>query len=251
MLNIAVVSGASSGIGREIAIDLSDKGWEVLCLGRNEAKLSETMSQLKTYASSITVDLTQSELVQEKINSWLNIKDRKKRLKGLVNNAGAYLYKSFEDTTIEEIKEQFETNTIASANLTKIIWPYFIKNKSGSIVNISSTLGLRPIANSLAYSMSKSALNNFTESLALEGAPHNIRANCICPGVIDTPIHSFHKNPKQEEVKKFIKSLHPLNSIGTPSDIAKACSFLLGTDSAWTTGAILKVDGGIHLTSKS
>src|SRR5690606_26670703 len=112
-----------------------------------------------------------------------------------------------------------------------------------------STLGLKAVSNVSAYSVTKAALNHLTLCQALEGGAHGIRANAVCPGFVDTPIHSFHSLEEAEKTKALeqMKDLQPLGRIGTPEEIAESIYFLATEHSKWTTGAVLSVDGGINL----
>lgn len=113
---------------------------------------------------------------------------------------------------------------------------------------MASTLGLKPTANTAAYSAIKAAMINWTYSLAQEGGAFNIRANCICPGIVDTPIHSFHSLPadEKEQALKQMTSFQLLSEIGQPEDVAEAAYFLASDLSKWTTASVLSVDGGIN-----
>ena len=121
---------------------------------------------------------------------------------------------------------------------------------NNSIVNVSSTLGLKPTADTSAYSASKAAMNNWTQSLALALGSKKIRANCVCPGLVDTPIHSFHSLsiPEKEKTLQKLSPMQPLGRVGKSEEIAQSIYFLASEESAWTTGAILSVDGGINIT---
>jgi len=180
-----------------------------------------------------------------------NILDRCEALHGLVNNAGIFLPGSIESDSDENWESHFAVNLLGPVRLTRALWPLLKRNQSSAIVNISSTLGIRPIPGTGSYSAFKAAMNNWTASLALEGAPHGIRANSLCPGIVDTPIHSFHqsKDPTEVERKNFSQKLQPLGRIGKPQDMAPLVAHLISEDSAWTTGSVIPVDGGILLNS--
>ncbi|MEQ1878068.1 MAG: SDR family oxidoreductase, partial [Bdellovibrionia bacterium] len=161
-------------------------------------------------------------------------------LAGLVNNAGIFRRLGFADSDERDWRDQFELNLFAAVRVTKSLLPKLKAHGAGSIVNISSTAGARAVAGMSAYSATKAALNNWTQTLALELAP-DIRVNAISPGLVDTPLHSFTTKQKND-----LKTAQPLGRIGQPEDIATAALFLF--ESAWITGVILPVDGGISLT---
>ena len=179
----------------------------------------------------------------------LNIVEKSPPVEILINNAGVYTQSSFTKTTPETWIEQFTINLMGPVILTQAIWPIFVKNKKGSVLNISSSLGIKPAPNTSAYSAMKAAMNNWTITLAQEGAAHNIRANVICPGIVDTPIHGFHSMEPAEKnkVKTQLAKLQMLTTIGEPTDIAKAAYFLASDQSKWTTASTLSIDGGIGL----
>ncbi len=241
-----IVTGASSGIGAEIAREFSRHGFFVLLLGRSEVKLKAVQTSCPGPTAILAFDLKDIEMYTNKLSEIINSIPR---IEVLINNAGIYHQQSFLETTDEMWHDQFVVNVLGPVRLTRFLWPYFLKNKKGSILNISSTLGLKPVPSTSAYSATKAALNNFTQALAQEGASHNIRVNAICPGIVDTPIHSFHAMSAAEKEKftNGLVNIQLLSKLGQPADIAKAAYFLASDQSAWTTGAILSVDGGINL----
>ena len=244
----AIITGASSGIGAATAVKLSNEGYDLLLLGRNLENLNKTKNTCKGSGKIEILNFDLKELSQNK-KTILNSLEKLSPVVLLVNNAGIYKPNSFTESNISVWLEQFQVNLFSAVELTQLIWPLFVKNKKGSIVNISSTLGIRPTANTGAYSASKAAMNNWTISLAQEGGPYNIRANSICPGIVDTPIHSFHAQLKEksDEVKSQMAKYQLLDFIGQPQDVAEAIYFLGSDLSKWTTGSILHVDGGINV----
>lgn len=243
----AVITGASSGIGAEIAKRFAKEGYELLLFGRDEVRLKEVQSACKNKRTEILAfDLAEISKYKDSIKQKLNVLTNPTVL---INNAGLFHQGLLEETTDDIWFTQFQINLLSAVQLTRILWPVFKKNNKGSIVNISSTLGLRPTANTGAYSAVKAAMINWTQSLAQEGGIHNIRANCICPGIVDTPIHSFHfltPEKKKEEINRMAQ-FQLLNEVGKPSDIAESTYFLASDFSKWTTGAVLSVDGGVNI----
>ena len=126
--------------------------------------------------------------------------------------------------------------------LTREVLPHMIKQKSGSIVNISSILGLVAVPNTAAYNVSKGALNQFSRSLAVEYGPSGIRCNAICPGLIATEMTEELMNDK--DFMQELRKNYPIGRFGQPEDIAQACLFLASDESSFITGAVLPVDGG-------
>lgn len=249
---IAIVTGASSGIGQQIALRLSSAGYFLLLVGRNHENLKTTQKLIEEQNPSLGVnqsyclglDVT-SESAPLQIQSALRSSFlTNKKLKVLVNNAAIFHRVSFQETTTEIWKKEFDTNLLAPARLIHQLIPEFVEGSC--IVNITSTLGERPIGQASAYSAVKAGLNNLTRCLAIELAPR-IRVVAVAPGLTDTPIHGFHKDPAHSEQRLHAHSAQPMKRMGTPTDIAEMVHFLVSENSSWNTGSINTVDGGISL----
>lgn len=248
MKKAALITGASSGIGAATAIEYAKNGYFVYLMARNKERLQEVAAKCRNGASIVSCDVTDIAALNKRLDEMLTAKIH--RIEVIVNSAGIYQTHSTEEGTDEIWLKQLEVNLIGPVRITRAFFPYFRQHGGGSIVNISSTLGLRPQGPTSAYSASKAAMVNWTQSLALEGGPSKIRANCVCPGLVDTPIHSFHhmeQESKSATLEK-LSTLQPLGRIGTPEDVAKTAYFLGSDLSSWTTGAVVAVDGGINLT---
>lgn len=248
MKKAALITGASSGIGAATAIEYSKHGYFVYLMGRNKERLQEVALQCRGGASIVSCDITDLPSLNKRLDEVLSAKIH--RVEVIVNNAGIYDVHSTENGSDEIWNREFEVNLLGPVRIVRAFFPYFKQHGGGSIVNISSTLGLRPQGPTSAYAAMKAAMVNWTQSLAYEGGEFKIRANCICPGIVDTPIHSFHNlDPeKKTEALEKMKTLQPLGRIGTPEDVARAAYFFGSELSSWTTGAIVPVDGGINLT---
>lgn len=235
-MKAAIITGAGSGIGRATALLFAKHNYHVFLLGRDTRKLRITHLECGD-ATSIGCDLTKPDEVDSVMKQ---IFATNKSVEILVNNAGTFTYNNFESTTEDDWMGQFQIHVLTSVRLSKAVWPQFVKNKKGSIINISSTLGLKSTAGTSAYSAMKAAQVSLTQTLALEGAPHNIRVNCVAPGIVDTPIHPPGAVAQMQNAQ-------PLGRVGRPEEIAQSVFFLASEQSAWTTGAVLSVDGGINL----
>ncbi|WP_413557034.1 SDR family NAD(P)-dependent oxidoreductase [Bdellovibrio sp. HCB209] len=248
MKKAVVITGASSGIGAATAIHFGKNGYFVYLMGRNKDRLAEVAVQCRAGASLMSCDLTDVAALNKRIAEILATNIH--RVEVLVNNAGIFDVHSTEQGTDELWQREFEVNLMSAVRLTRAFFPYFKQHGGGSIVNVSSSLGLKPTAATSAYSAMKAAMINYTQSNALEGGAFGIRANCVAPGIVDTPIHSFHaldEAMKAESVAK-MGPMQPLGRIGTVDEIAKAIYFLGSNDSSWTTGAVLPIDGGITIS---
>lgn len=243
-----LITGAGSGIGLATSQLFSQKQWKVYLLGRNEQKLLLAQKTLPFKSEILSVDLSQPTAI-EKLK--LQLQQLNSNISVLVNNAGIYQPGRFEKETDLSWHEQFETNLFGPVRLTRLLWSQIVANK-GSVVNVSSTLGLRPIESTGAYSASKAALNSWTQTLALEAGPLGVRVNAICPGLVDTPIHHFHGSDKKEhqDLRARLDKMQPLQRMGEPTNIAEAIYFAASESSQWMTGSLIPVDGGISLTTR-
>ncbi len=244
-----LITGASSGIGAATAKVFAREGHDLLLLGRNLERLENTALACRKIDANIRIKILAQDLNQL---DFSQIEEKLKTISPLtilVNNAGIYQQASIQDTTATLWEDLFQTNLLATVELTQFCWKIFTANKAGSIVNVSSTLGIKPIAGTSAYSALKAALVNWTLSLSIEGGPLNIRANCVAPGIIDTPIHPFHKldETAKKEVETNVSHIQLLKRLGKPEDVAESIFFLASEKSKFTTGSILHVDGGINI----
>jgi NAD(P)-dependent dehydrogenase (short-subunit alcohol dehydrogenase family) len=240
---LIIVTGASSGIGKECAISLSQMGANVILLGRNNERLEETIELMMAPEKHVyyTVDILNYNRIKEVIDE---IVQNKGKINGLINSAGISTTLPFNSVSPKKMEDFHRTNVIGAMNLTRqIIKPSNITENGGSIVFISSIMSVVGERGKMLYSMTKGALNAAVRSLAIELSHRNIRLNSISPGVVESPMSkraTYYRN--QESIKK-IKSMHPLG-IGHPRDVANACVFLLSDASRWITGINLIVDGG-------
>jgi NAD(P)-dependent dehydrogenase (short-subunit alcohol dehydrogenase family) len=236
-----LVTGASSGIGREIAIVCSQMGAHVVISGRNEQRLDETLQKL--YGSNhmkIAADMTKEDDIE-------NLADAVPLLDGFSNNAGitkVVLVKHIKRSTFADI---LTTNTIAPIILTQFLLKKNKINKAGSIVFTSSLSGVYCVHyGESMYAASKGAISGFAKGAALDLAKVNIRVNSVCPGIIQTELfqtNSVLTPGELEEKRKFF----PLKRFGQPKDVAYAVVYFLSEASSWVTGADLKIDGGYTL----
>ena len=233
---VAVVTGASSGIGFGIAQALLEAGWSVVGNARTPARLDAAASQLGAGERFLGVagDIARPETAQQVFEQAVA---RFGHVDLLVNNAGIFLAKPFVEFTPAEIDEQFATNAKGTIFASQEAARHMIPRKTGNIVNITAALAVQPLASVPAFLavLLKGGLNQATRALALELAPHGIRVNAVAPGIIDSPLHS-------PESHAFLKTLQPARRLGTVSEIADAVLYL--ANAAFTNGVVLPVDGG-------
>jgi NAD(P)-dependent dehydrogenase (short-subunit alcohol dehydrogenase family) len=234
---VALVTGGGTGIGRATARELGEQGWSVAVSGRREDKLLEAIAPLAgeglAVPGDVTVESDARAMVERTVETF-------GRLDLLVNNAAIYGASAQIEDDVDDWRRQLEVNLHAPWLLCRLAYPHLRDSGSGVVVNVLSTLGHRAMAGLSAYCTSKAALDMLGRCLALEWAPDGIRVNSVSPGVVDTPIHEPGAAASMAEA-------HPLGRIGRPEEVALAIAFLASTNSAWTTGTNLDVDGGIRL----
>ena len=240
---VALVTGASRGIGYGVAEALVARGDRVCITGRNEDALKEAVVKLGA-ARVIGVagkahDLDhQSEAVERTMEAF-------GRLDHLVNNAGTNpVFGPIADLDLNVARKVFETNVISALGFAQKTWHAWQKDNGGAIVNIASIAGLAPSPFIGAYGVSKAAMINLTQQLAHEFAP-KVRVNAIAPAVVKTKFAQALYEGREEEAA----ASYPLGRLGVPSDIGGAAAFLTSAQSDWVTGQTLVVDGGLFLNA--
>ncbi len=242
MSKVALITGASKGIGHSIALELAKSGISVaINYYSSDEKAKELLWQIRKinqytniYKADVSNEAEVSDMVH-KIESDLG------KINIAVNNAGISQIGLFTDMTSNERDRMIGVNLIGAMNVCKAVLPNMIHNKKGSIINISSMWGEVGASCEVVYSASKAGLIGFTKALAKEVGPSGIRVNCISPGVIDTDMNS---ELSEAEMNELINEI-PLNRIGIPDDIAKAVKFIVSDNASYITGQILSVNGGI------
>lgn len=237
-----IVTGASSGIGQQVAISCSLMGAKVALIGRNVERLEETKSRLLGEGHlSISYDLTNLEHMKELVSE---IVTKMGVIDGLVNCAGISTTIPFKLVTPDKLEEFFKTNVYAIIELTRQVLNIKNVNKQGaSVIFFASVMGCVGENAKSLYSLTKGALISGCRSLAIEYAPKRIRLNVVSPGVVETAINKNQPYLADSNRRKYTESLHPLG-LGTTEDIANACIYLLSDASRWVTGQNLVVDGG-------
>ena len=237
---VAVVTGATKGIGRSTAISLHQVGASIIAIGRNENELNSLKKKLKTKIQSIICDVNDYEKISKAINKI-------KKIDVLVNNAGTNLPEPFLKVKKSSLETLLNVNTKAAFNIAKLCTNKMIKLKSrknigGSIIHTSSMFGLVAGPNRTVYSMTKFGIEGLTKGMAIDLAKFNIRVNSVCPTFVATP--RAKKYLANKEFKKYALSNIPLGRIATESDVATAITFLSSDASSMITGTNLIIDGG-------
>ena len=237
---IAIVTGASQGIGKIIAFELAKSGAHVVCISRNKKAIESTVDEITQNngkASSFPCDVSDSDAFMKII---LEIIEKNDKIDILVNNAGISRDSILVRMSNEDWDDVINTNLIGAFSCTKAVMRYMMKNKFGRIINITSIVGLTGNAGQANYAASKAGLIGMTKSIAKEVASRGITANCIAPGWIETSMTDI----LNEEVKNKLLSQIPVGKIGSPDDIANTVIFLASDEAGYITGQTITVDGG-------
>lgn len=243
MEKIVIVTGASRGIGREIAKRLAKKGLKVIAnYNKSQKEAEELRKELEE--DGIKIDIIKADVSKreeaKKIAKYALEKYGKIDI--LINNAGISEYKLFTDETDEDWNKIINTNLYSAFAMSQEVIPNMIHNKNGLIINMSSAWGVVGGSLEVIYSVSKAGMDGLTKALAKELGPSNIRVNSIAPGMIYTKMNEKFSNEELEEIKEEI----PLGIIGEPSDISKCIEWLI--EDKYTTGQVISINGGWIIT---
>jgi NAD(P)-dependent dehydrogenase (short-subunit alcohol dehydrogenase family) len=241
-----LVTGASRGIGRAVAEQLHARGARVALVARASDALTETASRLSG-SIALVADLSRVEDAERVVEA---ASDALCGLDAVVNCAGMVRYADACETSYADVKAQLDLNFIAPFVICREAARIMrASGEGGAIVNVASTLALRPAAQTAAYAASKAAVLSMTRAFALELGPFGIRVNAVAPGLVDTEmIRALRPGEASIEVQlEGLRKLHPLGRLGVPSDIAQAVVYLLEAD--FVTGSVLVVDGGLLVAS--
>lgn len=235
-----LVTGASSGIGRQTAIECSRMGATVILSARSEDRLNETLVQMNgTGHSILKADLLEQEQIELLVNNMPT-------LDGVVLCSGKGLTLPMQFATRDKFNDIFDTNFFAPFELLRLLYKKKKIVKHGSVVVLASLGGLQIFSGSNGvYGASKAALNSVMMYCAKEFSSRRIRVNCICPGMVETPL--IHRGTVTDEQLKENEKLYPLGRYGKPEDIAYAAVYLLSDAASWVTGQQMVLDGGISI----
>ena len=246
---VVFVTGATSGIGRAIALRFAENHDRVVAIGRNSAALralEQALTECGARSMSLVADVTNESEMETAISRAI---EHFGRLDVVVNAAGHISNGTIENTSLAAWDAMMSVNLRAVFHLMQLATPHLIKTK-GNVVNISSVTGLRSFPGVLAYCVSKAGVDQLTRCAALELAPKGVRVNAVNPGVVVTEIHK-RGGMDEEAYERFLehsKTTHPLGRVGEPYEIADLVLYLASEKAAWITGATYSIDGGRALT---
>ncbi|MGH3515881.1 MAG: SDR family oxidoreductase [Haloechinothrix sp.] len=240
---VAVVTGASRGIGLGIARRLVAEGAKVCVTARNQDALDDAVAALGGPANAIAV-AGKADRTDHQAEAMSRTLDAFGRVDMLVNNAGINpVYGPMVEIDLDAARKIFEVNALAALSWTQHAYKAWMASNGGAVVNVSSVAGLKPAPGIGFYGASKAMLSHITQELAVELGPE-IRVNGVAPAVVKTDFATKLYEGRETEVA----DAYPLKRLGVPSDIAGAVAFLLSADAAWLTGQVIVVDGGVTLT---
>lgn len=238
----ALITGATRGIGKQIAITLAKQGYNIALNYRKEnEELENTKKEIEEIGVQVLAVKGDVANFENCENFVKQVIERFGQIDVLVNNAGITKDMLLMRMKKEDFEQVIDTNLVGTFNVTKNVVPYMMKARSGRIINISSVVGISGNAGQTNYSASKAGIIGFTKSLAKEIASRNILVNAVAPGFIETNMTDVLKDDVKQEIAKNI----PLKRIGTTQDVANVVKFLASDDSSYITGQVINVDGGM------
>jgi len=241
--NIAIVTGAGSGIGRACALAFAREGAKVALVGRRKDRLEEVAREVGSSALAIAADVSRKADVARVLEQTaahfggLNV---------LLNNAGVLHIGTAEEISEAQWDETFNVNVRGLWLLSTAALPHMRKAGGGSIVNMASVLGINGARKRAAYAPSKGAVVLLTKCMAIDHGHENIRVNAICPSFIETDLTAkvLSQALDPQAVRRERIAVHPMGRLGEPEDIAGLAVYLASDESSWVTGAVFPVDGG-------
>lgn len=250
---VAIITGGSRGMGRATAEVFIQEGAKVVIADVLDAEGAELALTLGGNASYRHLDVSDAQAWEDLAKSTM---DKHGRIDILVNNAAIYFYATIEETKNEEFRRLLDINLVGPYLGMKAVIPFMKKNRAGSIINVSSTDGLRGSCGMGSYNASKWGVRGLSKCIAMEVGPFGIRVNSLHPGTVDTPMLNVEGKTRDALNAEFGQRFPgvALSRVGDPSEIARASLFLASDDASYVSGAELAVDGawtcGVYLLDK-
>lgn len=247
---VALVTGAGSGIGRAIAIRYAEAGAHVFALDRDPRAAAATAAEAGAAGgrgTAIVCDVTDAAAVEAAVG---RVSETGGGLDVVVNNAGISVLGAVHTLSEEQWDRQLDVNVKSVFLVSRAAWPHLVARGGGALLNTASVLGLKAERDdAAAYCASKAAVLMLTRCMALDGAPHGIRSNAVCPGYVTGPMLDAYAaaQPDGEAARAAVARQHPLGWLGEPRDVAEAFLYLASDAARWVTGAVLSVDGGMSV----
>jgi len=235
----AIITGGATGIGLACARLFTREGARVAIFGRRQDRLDQARKEIGDSVLAVQGDITHEQDIQRLVDTTLK---ELGKVDILINNAGTFTGGPLHETDAEAWDRVFNINMTGVFQLTRRVLPSMVEQGSGSIIHISSILGMVAMPQTAAYNASKGALNQFSKSIAVEYGAQGIRSNALCPGMIETEMTEELRSDTAL-MEEWIKD-YPLGRFGQPEEVAQACLFLASDESAFITGTTLPIDGG-------
>jgi len=243
---VALITGGGTGIGRGTALAFAREGAKVAVAGRRLEKLQDTVSEIKAAGGEAIAAVCDVSRAADALSAVGEVVAAYGKLNVLVNNAGVLSVSTIEEIAEDEWDRLIDANLKGPFLMCRAALPEFRKAGGGTIVNIGSVLGLVAMKKRASYCASKGGVTLLTKAIAVDHGHENIRANCICPSIVETALVSeLFKTPDGAKVKQDRLATIPLGRFGKPADIADLAVFLASDESSWLTGAAIPVDGGL------
>ena len=242
MSKTALITGATRGIGKAIALELADQGYDIAINYRTaNEELEKLKKEIETKGVQCALVYGDVSKFEDCENIVKNVTEKLEKIDVLVNNAGITKDGLILRMKKEDFQQVIDINLTGTFNMTRNVIPYMMKQRSGRIINMASVVGITGNAGQTNYAASKAGIIGFTKSLAKEVASRNILVNAIAPGFIETDM----TNVLADQVKENILNQIPLKRMGTANEVAKLVKFLSSEDSKYITGQVINVDGGM------
>lgn len=241
---VAIITGASQGIGAAIAERFAREGAHLALCARRAGPLEALAARLRAFGTRITtaaLDVADLERLEGFVSETA---EAHAQLDVLVNNAPSITYAAIAAMEVTAFRGDFRVNVDAAFVATRAAFKLMSPRRSGSIINIASVSGLLALKNLSSYGAAKAALIHFTRQTAIEGGPHHVRANAIAPGVINTPATAAGFAGPNAEWGRRIAAQVPLGRFGQPEEVAALALFLASDESAYVSGTCICIDGG-------
>ncbi len=239
---VAIVTGAGTGIGEATAMLLAAEGANVICCGRTLSTLATVTDKIVSAggkAKAMVLDVTDEKSFKQVVDDTVS---EFGRIDVLINNAGYVVNGMIDSQSADDWRNNFSACLDGTFFGTKAVIPYMQEQGGGAIVNVASVCGMLACMGTAGYSAAKEGVITFTNNTAIEGAPYNIRANVVSPGIILTP--AAEKALPDQAAQDFTAKSVPLKRIGDPIEMAKPIAFLASDDASYVTGVNIPVDGG-------
>ena len=241
----ALITGAGTGIGRAIALAMAREGAQIALAARRREPIESVAAEIGAESQAIECDVTSRASVEVALAAAVS---RFGRVNVVVNNAGAAVVADADKTSDEEWRRILDVNLTGTFYISRAALAEFRRIGGGAIVNIGSVLGLVARKERAAYCAAKGGVTLLTKAMALDHAHENIRVNCICPSIVETPLGAASlagSGLDLDEARRIRAREIPLGRLGKPEDVAELAVYLASDESAWVTGAAWPIDGGL------